>query len=72
MLIGCLEASEFFGSAFGLGEVNSGGVDDGRHGHHDVLELAVIDICACRPGERLTAHGCLYHLDRIVCRALEG
>ena len=43
--------------AFDVGLVGAVGVEGCFHGHHDVVVLAVVDVCAYGPAEGLSAHG---------------
>jgi len=69
VLVGSIQSCKFLCGTCGLAVVNALGIENGRHCHH---HLPFLNIAACRPSERLTAHCCLNHLNCVVCRALEG
>ena len=68
--IACVEQSHLLGCSLGHLVRASVGVESGVHSHHDVLVLLVLDVCACRPCERLATHDGTNHLYRAVGRTL--
>ena len=71
VLIALFEFSLFGRSSGGLFVADSVLIDNSLHGHHNVLEMAVVNIRAGRPTERFATHSGCYHLDREISGALE-